>query len=808
MTINITEALDRVKNSIYGKDIRQAIVDSIQTAYDDAVKAGNANMEVTLARGLYATLKDRLESLDDSNEDINRAITNIGNSSPKGTYATLTALQSAYPTGTTGIYVVTADGHWYYWNGSAWTDGGVYQSTAIGNKTIYPIHLASTNIQTTKDPATYTSLSKTTSLYIPNDLLLQQGVVNIIGKFAGGSVDFFLLKKSGTTFTVIKKVTKTVVAGVNTVITDLVAEGTGDEYLGFKGAVYYASTGGTGFYETDSADASATSFNSPWNVGGAAFGFSIYLTFSYGGIADKIKMVKADLLAQLAIVDARNTMEIDNLITTTPKDFSLYTSNAQYKLYIPNVALGPGAVTVHFKGTTAETAYFYILKKSGATFTVKQVITVSLVVGENIVDMQYSCAGDGTEYFGYYAHSNYKSTGGTGMYEIAGAVYNEEDTFTPMNSTSGTAGSYDFAIYYEYKNPSVQYAVKLLQTDVEDIKNEIVVPPSIKITDMPLPNYSEITGSSIGYVGRWFDKTINGKPCKATINEGSEFYFKVKGTVNIAVNFEPITSLSTPYFAYSIDGAPLTRQLVTSPNLPIVDTGEHIIRIVCDAVTETEDKWNGEIGFAVSGVTVDAGATVKGIIPKNRTIMFFGDSITEGIRVLNMNADSRGNSGSGAYPFITCNNLNAISYRVGFGATGVTKSGSGGVPKVLQYIDNMTAARPTPYFEPDLIVINHGTNDSGADSATFKSAYNAVLDRLKLKYAGVPIFTMIPFNQAHAQDIRDCVSGRTYCYLVETNGWGVTYTDGVHPDVNGGITAGGKLATQIQSVMGTSYFFK
>jgi hypothetical protein len=61
------------------------------------------------------------------------AITNIGNASPKGTYATLSALQTAFPAGTTGIYVVTADGKWYYWSGSAWAAGGTYQATALAD---------------------------------------------------------------------------------------------------------------------------------------------------------------------------------------------------------------------------------------------------------------------------------------------------------------------------------------------------------------------------------------------------------------------------------------------------------------------------------------------------------------------------------------------------------------------------------------------------------------------------------------------------------------------------------------------------
>ena len=60
----------------------------------------------------------------------------MGPQGPKGVYATLTALQNAFPTGTDGNYVVSENGHWYYWNGSAWTDGGVYQATGIADNSI------------------------------------------------------------------------------------------------------------------------------------------------------------------------------------------------------------------------------------------------------------------------------------------------------------------------------------------------------------------------------------------------------------------------------------------------------------------------------------------------------------------------------------------------------------------------------------------------------------------------------------------------------------------------------------------------
>ncbi|HDR8493703.1 TPA: SGNH/GDSL hydrolase family protein [Bacillus cereus] len=58
------------------------------------------------------------------------------NGSPKGAYQTLQDLKNAFPNGTNGVYVVNEDGKWYYWNGSAWVAGGVYQSTGIANESI------------------------------------------------------------------------------------------------------------------------------------------------------------------------------------------------------------------------------------------------------------------------------------------------------------------------------------------------------------------------------------------------------------------------------------------------------------------------------------------------------------------------------------------------------------------------------------------------------------------------------------------------------------------------------------------------
>lgn len=57
----------------------------------------------------------------------------IVSGTPKGTFATLSALQTAYPSGTEGVFLVLENGHWYYY-ASGWKDGGVYQATSSGNE--------------------------------------------------------------------------------------------------------------------------------------------------------------------------------------------------------------------------------------------------------------------------------------------------------------------------------------------------------------------------------------------------------------------------------------------------------------------------------------------------------------------------------------------------------------------------------------------------------------------------------------------------------------------------------------------------
>lgn len=77
-----------------------------------------------------------LESTKASKTYVDSLVSSVASGSPKGVYPTLAALQSSKPSGDGNIYIITADGKWYYWNGTVWTAGGMYQSTGIANSSV------------------------------------------------------------------------------------------------------------------------------------------------------------------------------------------------------------------------------------------------------------------------------------------------------------------------------------------------------------------------------------------------------------------------------------------------------------------------------------------------------------------------------------------------------------------------------------------------------------------------------------------------------------------------------------------------
>ena len=309
------------------------------------------------------------------------------------------------------------------------------------------------------------------------------------------------------------------------------------------------------------------------------------------------------------------------------------------------------------------------------------------------------------------------------------------------------------------------------------------------------------------YMGRWFDKDIDGTPHKVTLTDGAHLYFMVENATSFDVVFTVITTGEEPYFAYSIDGGEPVRQHITEPTVTLPDNGRHTIRIIADGMTEGEGKWDKEKGFAVRSVTPSEGGSIIGIKPTEKIIFFYGDSITEGIRALNMNATSDGNSATNAYSWQCAEALGATPYLIGYGATGILMTGS--FHTMQNAIDYLSDGRPVDHSViPDVIVVNHGTNDGGQNRKTFEEALTATLGHLRKTYPDTPIVYLIPFNQAHARVIASAVESMDNAYVVETKGWKITYTDGLHPDAAGAQYAGERLAAELKAIFGEDYFTK
>jgi lysophospholipase L1-like esterase len=200
-------AFDRIFRNTLNKALEDVDTDinAQKKRVDDLIKGTPQPSEVVDARGGFPVLSGRLNDLSSSvaqkanQADLTTAnntvalkadktyvdtqVQAVASGSPKGTYATLTALQTAFPTGNSNIYLVTADGKWYYWNGVAWAAGGVYQGTSNPDNSITPAKLTfvynvgslldgSINIDTvakTFTAVTGTSVSDLTGFYSVNN---------------------------------------------------------------------------------------------------------------------------------------------------------------------------------------------------------------------------------------------------------------------------------------------------------------------------------------------------------------------------------------------------------------------------------------------------------------------------------------------------------------------------------------------------------------------------------------------------------------------------------------------------------------
>lgn len=210
----IDEALDAITQKKYGKDVRYALRVGLERVYHDAqANSNDNNMEVARARGAFNALNNRLENIDalltgkaDGGE-VKTMIANILDGSPRGTYANLSALQQAKPTGDTGVFVTSDTKKWFYWNGNAWQEGGLYQSSTVSPYDTFAFIAGD-------KPVNFNNTNKTIEITGNNTYLLQ-GKVNAIAKEA-------IAYPTSSSWVVIDTITKKMKTAFNPAATDII----------------------------------------------------------------------------------------------------------------------------------------------------------------------------------------------------------------------------------------------------------------------------------------------------------------------------------------------------------------------------------------------------------------------------------------------------------------------------------------------------------------------------------------------------------------------------------------------------------
>jgi lysophospholipase L1-like esterase len=231
------------------------------------------------------------------------------------------------------------------------------------------------------------------------------------------------------------------------------------------------------------------------------------------------------------------------------------------------------------------------------------------------------------------------------------------------------------------------------------------------------------------------------------------------------------------------------------------------------SMDENQSRWSRPLvsstsflDFVVTGGSLQA--TPRPLRPK---IEFLGDSITEGVSVwTSHNGQTRKcwrDDARIAYPTQTAQLLGAEWRQVGFGYLGILKTGNGGVPKANDSFNWIYANVPRDKWQADMVVINEGTNDSGAAAATFRSGYAEYLTTIRTAYPNAKIVALRPFNGSQAAPIKAEVDARnaagdTRVYYVDTTGWlgSSDYTDGLHPNAQGSTKAAQALAAALMKI--------
>jgi hypothetical protein len=331
-----------------------------------------------------------------------------------------------------------------------------------------------------------------------------------------------------------------------------------------------------------------------------------------------------------------------------------------------------------------------------------------------------------------------------------------------------------------------------------------------------------------------YNWSVAGTTSATTTQPGAYLTAGFQGTnVRLDLDTSSLAALPNrggPRLRWQVDSGPMqTYQLSAGDaqiplNSDTLSAGNHTCTVWFVAADYTQDRWNLPTeALRITGLTLDTGGTTAAPKLLTKRVLFFGDSITEGVHTESAHGDPiRDDDATHAFPYTCAAALGAEFGVVGLARQGWTIPGQEGsnVPAFttawsFHFTDKPRAFSPAP----DYVIVMHGSNDavSGANPANVKAAVQAWIGAARTAMPTSRLCICVPFNGFEREAITQGVQAYKVAQPSEKNVFlidlgvsvqtGLTDTsgqpssrshDGLHPDAATSQALGTQLAAAIQ----------
>jgi lysophospholipase L1-like esterase len=347
---------------------------------------------------------------------------------------------------------------------------------------------------------------------------------------------------------------------------------------------------------------------------------------------------------------------------------------------------------------------------------------------------------------------------------------------------------------------------------VAQVAVAVGTPAAAVVTD-PAPLVVSPGSPQLRYEGRW----DIGDRRATTVNSGSRIFLRFHGN-EVTARFA-VQGIEYPSHIYAyVDGVKSEPIVVDRERIRLTPQnlarGKHELVLAVKDVSENGNRWDPPFASALQfeGFELPAGSAVRNppAEPEVR-LTFLGDSITQGVNILCPIPGSDCADATLDYAWLVAYAFGAGLEQVGFGAQGVTRGGNGNVPPAGEALDFNFAGSSASAWDPQVVVINQGTNDSFNDADAIEPAYTEYLRKVRHRYPAALILALEPVGfagrgTAASEPIQQAVTafGDDQVEYVSTRDWTgpLDFTEGLHPNTAGHQTIAERLKTIITGKLG------